>query len=158
MSGKQIGIFVILLIVFFPAAFIYLFAVRGKKSGSTPAPSKSSFHFDATKAEIDRDFHSKVVGVTFKNADGSDRQKIVKTCKPGDDIIFKPTPSKEYPDAIGVFTTSGKQIGNLNADLARELKTKYPTNPMSVTVSNITGGGEDHNYGCNIHLTIYKKQ
>lgn len=137
-----------LLIIFYPAGIIYLI-VRSTKKKKTS--------FDSSRAEIDRDFHTKVVGVTFKNTDGSDRQKILSTCKNGDDIILEPTPSKEYPDAIGVFTSKGKQIGNINAELALELKKKYPSHLMKVRISNITGGSDGLNYGCNLHIVIYKK-
>ncbi len=120
--------------------------------------SSSKMKVDYTFMEIEQDFHTKVVGVTFKNSDGSKRQDIIKKCKVGDDIIFKPVPTKEYPDAIGVFTTTGKQLGHVNADLALELKEKYPMNFMKVTIANITGGVNGENYGCNLYVIIYKKQ
>ena len=148
MQKKLKGWQIALLIIFYPAGIIYLIVRCTKKKKPT---------FDSSRAEIERDFHTKVVGVTFKNADGSDRQKILSTCKNGDDIILKPTPSKEYPDAIGVFTSKGKQIGNINAELALELKKKYPSHLMKVRISNITGGSDGLNYGCNLHIVIYKK-
>lgn len=50
MSSKQIGIFVILLVVFFPAAFIYLAIVKGRNkntaSAATIAPSSSARDYD----------------------------------------------------------------------------------------------------------------
>ena len=101
-----------------------------------------------------RDFHSKVVGVTFGNADGSSRQEYIRKLKPGEELVFRPLPTREYPDAIGVFTLKGKQLGYLNSDLAAELKYKYPTNFMRVTVDSVTGGG-GKTYGCNIHIVIY---
>lgn len=106
------------------------------------------------KLSVIRDFNTKVVGVTFGNDDGSSRQAIIKNCKAGEDIIFKPVPTAEYPDAIGVFNKRGQQLGHLNAELAAEMKNKYPNNPMSVTINNITGG-DDKNYGCNLHIIIY---
>lgn len=101
-----------------------------------------------------RDMHSKVVGVTFGNADGTSRQEYIKKLKPGEELIFRPTPTRDYPDTIGVFALKGKQIGVVSAELAAELKNKYPTNFMRVTVAEITGGG-GKNYGCNIHIVIY---
>ena len=140
-----------------------VFAVRAHKKEHPAAEKKpkevkeETPSFDSSNAEIERDFYTKVVGVTFKNKDGSDRQKILSKCKNGDDIIFKPTPSKEYPDAIGVFTPDGKQLGNVNAELALELKNKYPMHFMKVKVANITGGTDGLSYGCNLHIVIYKK-
>ncbi len=165
MKKKLKGWQVALLIIFYPIGILYLIVKYASKT-TTPQSDTSTdensenevSHFDLSKAEIERDFYSKVVGVTFKNSDGSDRQKIISKCKVGDDIIFKPVPTKQYPDAIGVFTTKGKQIGHVKADLALELKEKYPTHPMQVTIANITGGNDGTNYGCNLHIIIYKKQ
>lgn len=101
-----------------------------------------------------RDFHTKIVGVTYGNSDGSSRQEYIKKLKPGDELVFRPVPTSEYPDAVGVFTLKGEQLGHLNADLAAELKNKYPTNYMQATVANVTGGN-DMNYGCNVHIVVY---
>ena len=146
---------IVLLVIFYPAGICYLiYRLAKKNSGGTGEPSR----IDSSNLSIIRDFHTKVVGVTFRNADGSDRQAIIKGCKIGDDIIFRPTPTAEYPDAVGVFNAKWQQLGNLNADLALEIKTNYPYNPMSVTICNITGGGEDYNLGCNLHIIIYAQQ
>lgn len=138
---------IVLLVIFYPVGIVYFIVWLCKRNKAPAAPA-------AAPRSIVRDFNSKVVGVTFGNSDGSSRQEIIKSCKPGDDLIFKPVPTAEYPDAVGVFTKSGKQLGHLNAELAAELKNTYPNNPMSVTVNNITGGG-DKTYGCNIHIIIY---
>ena len=158
MQKKLKGWQIILLIIFYPIGILYLIVKLASKSTTPKAPESEISHFDLSKAEVECDFHSKVVGVTFKNDDGSDRQKIISKCKAGDDIIFKPVPTKQYPNAIGVFNTKGEQLGHLKADLALELKEKYPTNPMQVTIANITGGSTGASYGCNIHIIIYKKQ
>ena len=104
---------------------------------------------------IVEDFHSKIVGVTFENDDGSSRQAILSKCKAGDDVIFRPVAVKDHPEALGVFTSDGRQLGHVNSELAAELRKKYPTNPMSVTISEITGGHDGKSLGCNIHIVIY---
>lgn len=129
-------------------------AVKEMNGGAAPAPAAPAFGVNMQFYDVVSDFHTKVVGVTFKNDDGSDRQTIISQCKAGQDVVFKPTPSKKYPDAIGVFTSSGKQLGNVSADLAGDLLKKYGNNPMQVTIAGITGGG-DNNYGCNLHVVIY---
>lgn len=139
----------VLLIIFYPVGIVYFIVWLCKRNkGATPAPAPRS---------VVRDFYTKVVGVTFGNDDGTSRQRIIKACKPGDDIIFKPVPTEEFPDAIGVFNKREQQLGHLNAELAAEIKNKYGYNPMSVFVSNITGG-DGSNYGCNLHIIIYEKQ
>ena len=127
------------------------FIVQRKK---TDAPADAP-RIDSNKLKVARDFYSKVVGVTFGNEDGTSRQEIIRSCKEGDDLILKPVPTKEYPEAIGVFTNSGKQLGHITAELARELKDKYSSNLMKVTVAGVTGGG-DKTYGCNLHIVIYE--
>lgn len=129
-------------------------AYKEYKSGFVSS-APASVRMDMQFYDVVSDFHTKVVGVTFKNDDGTNRQKIISGCVPGQDIIFRPTPTKKYPEAIGVFTTKGKQLGNVNAELASDLIHKYPNNKMKVTISDITGGG-DKNYGCNLHVVIYK--
>lgn len=138
---------IVLLVIFYPVGIVYLIIWLCKRNKATTSPVASS-------RSVVRDFNSKVVGVTFGNNDGTSRQEIIRTCKPGDKLILKPVPTTKYPDAIGVFTKSGKQLGHINAELATELKNNYPDNHISVTVNNITGGG-DKTYGCNIHIIIY---
>ena len=107
-------------------------------------------------SEVEHDDAEMIIGI--KSAGGAmflrDTAPDYKL-RAGDELIFKPTPSIEYPDAIGVFNSKGQQLGNVSAELAEELKYKYPTNPMRVYVDNITGG-EVKNYGCNIRLTIFE--
>ena len=138
----------VLLIIFYPVGLVYFIIWLCKRNGSGASTVKPS------KLTVIRDFNTKVVGVTFGNDDGTSRQGIIKKCKAGEDIILKPIPTEEYPDAIGVFNKRGEQLGHLNAELAAEMKEKYPTNPMSVTINNITGG-DDKSYGCNLHIIIY---
>lgn len=141
----------VLLIIFYPVGIIYFIVWLCKKNkNGVAAPVK----VNSSKMSVVRDFNTKVVGVTFGNDNGTSRQEIIKGCKAGEDIIFKPVPTAEYPDAIGVFNKRGQQLGHLNAELAAEMKNKYPNNPMSVTINNITGGG-DKSYGCNLHIIIY---
>ncbi|MBQ8965886.1 hypothetical protein [Ruminococcus sp.] len=105
--------------------------------------------------EIYTEFHTKVAGVTFKNDDGSDRQKIVKKCKEGQAVYFRPVPTEEHPKAIGVFTSGGKQLGHVSSSIADDLIFLYPNNPAKVTIANITGGN-GKNYGCNLFVQIIR--
>lgn len=147
----------VLLIIFYPVGIIYFIVwlcYRNKQAATGAAPV---MHIDMNKLSVVRDFHTKVVGVTFNNDDGSSRQAIIKNSKIGEDIIVKHLPTAEYPDAIGVFNKKGQQLGHLSQSVAAEIKNEFGYNPMSITISNITGGG-DYNYGCNLHIIIYAKQ
>ena len=128
----------------------------GKFTKKQANESNKKMKIDVSSLEVEQDFHTKVVGVTFDNDDGSSRQEIIKKCKVGDSIIFKPVPTEKYPEAIGVFTTTGEQLGHVNADLAHKLNDKHTMNLMNVTISNITGRGKGKSVGCNLHVIIYK--
>ena len=147
----------VLLIIFYPVGIIYFIVWLCNRNKQPAASATPAMKIDTNKLTVIEDFHTKVVGVTFNNDDGTSRQNIIKNCKAGEDIIFKPVPTKEYPDAIGVFNKKGQQLGHLSQGVAAEIKNKYGYNLMSVTISNITGGG-DLSYGCNLHIVIYEKQ
>lgn len=147
----------VLLIICYPVGIVYFIIWLCNRNKAQAVPQAPAIRVDTGKLTVIEDFHTKVVGVTFNNDDGTSRQNIIKNCKAGEDIIFKPVPTNEYPDAIGVFNKKGQQLGHLSQGVAAEIKNKYGYNPMSVTVSNITGGG-DLSYGCNLHIIIYEKQ
>ena len=44
----------------------------------------------------DREFQTKVVGVTFENADGASRQRIIAKCGIGEDIDLVPEPDNPH--------------------------------------------------------------
>ena len=157
---------IVLLVIFYPVGIIYLIIWLTKKNGSSPAPtpasaptpgSKPASSFNPATAQIERDFHTKVVGVSFNNANGTSRQDAIKACRSGESVLLRPSPSKEFPDAIGVFSSKGQQLGFLNAELAADMKYKYPTHPMSCAISDIHGGEDGKNLGVNLHIVIYKK-
>lgn len=162
---------IVLMIIFYPIGICYMIywlyqkyeANRATAQTSAPtskfAPQKESpTRFDMSKAKVLRDFHTKVAGVTFLNADGSKRQDIIRSLPVGSDVVFRPMAMKDHPEAIGVFTTSGKQIGFLGKQLAIEMRDKYAQNPMSAVVAGINGGEEGKSLGCNLHIIIYEKQ
>lgn len=105
---------IVLLVIFYPVGLVYLIVWLCKRNKQPTAPSAapaSAANIDVNKLVVERDFHTKVVGVTFNNDDGTSRQAIIESCKPGEDIILKPVPTKEYPDAIGVFNKRGSSSG-----------------------------------------------
>lgn len=129
---------------------------KKKKGGVTSLEYKAIVYSKTPKPkDIYKEFHTKVAGVSFKNDDGSDRQKIVSKCKVGQDVYFRPVPTNEFPQAIGVFTSKGKQLGHVSASVAKDLIFLYPNNPAKVTISDITGGN-GKTYGCNLFIQIIK--
>lgn len=66
-------------------------------------------------------FYTKVVGVTFKNADGTSRQKVIRETTPGEELFFGIDHDPKHPDAVAVVTRGGRQLGHLEAELAGEV-------------------------------------
>src|SRR3990172_7075797 len=64
----------------------------------------------------------RVVGVALRNRNGSDRQSILRGCKPGMRVNFIHDPEHPTdPGAVAVLVAGGQQIGNLDAGMAAEV-------------------------------------
>ncbi len=66
---------------------------------------------------------TKVVGVSKANADGSQRQDIIKEGVFEDDLLeLRPEPDNPYDaNAVAVFTKDSNQIGYLSREVAERL-------------------------------------
>jgi hypothetical protein len=110
-----------------------------------------------------KQFHSKVVGVTFANDDGSSRQKnIRKFCKSGLPLTLIHEADNPVSDcALGVWVRGGwtddlHQIGHIRSGLAEDLLDDMEAgNKVEVTISEVTGGYSKH-LGVNILIKIVK--
>ena len=111
----------------------------------TPAPNVTITSGSSASA-----IRTKVVGVTFKNEDGTDRQELLSCVSPGDMLDLEPyeyngAPAMKVMHAVGC-------IGNLKAELAADLcKNEYIT--YTAEVLEVTGGEDGKSYGCNIEIT-----
>lgn len=103
---------------------------------------------------VDR-IHTKVVGVTFDNDDGTNRQSILALCSGGDEIALRYFDYHGAP-AYAVMSQYG-QIGNLSADLAKSIDTIYDGCVVHGSITSRTGGCNGSFYGCNILLEIYRE-
>lgn len=100
-------------------------------------------------------FKTKVVGITDKNPDGTDRQEIIPQCRRGETLklVREPNNPSDH-NYIGVFRESGEQIGYIDEKVARYSLLAYYMDhgcEVTVTVFEITGG--PGNYGCVIEIT-----
>jgi hypothetical protein len=113
-----------------------------------------------SRANRPQRFHSKIHGVTDRNDDGSDRQKIIRdNVQAGMQLIVKRERNNAYDDSaislwvktrtLGIFETE-LQIGYLNTSIASDLAPYLDKGGRAlITVSEVTGGG-DRNYGVNV--------
>lgn len=105
--------------------------------------------------ELVKDFHTKVVGVTYNNDDGSSRQKILSMCRDGESVVLRSFKYQGAP-AIAVLTDHG-QIGFLSASLVADIDAMFGKDIIfCATISSMTGGENGLYYGCNLHVLIYK--
>ncbi len=98
--------------------------------------------------------HSKVVGVTFNNEDGTSRQNYLKNVKQDDELKLIPYEYEHQAEALGVFHNK-KQIGNINADLCYELMAAINDNKEIFVFATPTGGN-GKTRGCNITIIMDK--
>lgn len=94
-----------------------------------------------------------LVACAYPNSDGTSRQTYLVNSKVGADLVFKPAPTKEYPDTIGVFTKKGC-IGVLPYKVVNELRGMYAHNKASAVIKSIDRS--ERGLGCTIKITIYK--
>jgi hypothetical protein len=99
-----------------------------------------------------RHFFTKIVGVTFLNDDGSDRQTIVPKCHIGEQLVLIHKADNLFDEnAIEVRRPNGEQIGHLRNWLAPEVAQRNKEGyKYIVLVSDVTGGTKDKYYGCNL--------
>ncbi len=110
------------------------------------------------KGEKLEPFFSKVYGVTHKNADGTDRQALLRKCRVGETLVLTHEPIPEDPNAVKVCRQTGEQIGWLSASLAAEIAPRLDKGSrVDVVITDLTGGGWliKKKRGCNIQITKY---
>jgi len=55
----------------------------------------------------------------------------------GDDLLFHPAPTADYPDTIGVFNKKNEQIGFIGYKDVNKIRGLYLHNKASVSVEKI---------------------
>lgn len=98
----------------------------------TPAPAAAS-------GKILETIRTKVVGVTFNNEDGENRQDILSRMSGNEDITVEKYTYNGEPAAYVKW--GDKVIGNLSAELAGDLARKYPKARYTAEILEISGGG-----------------
>ena len=100
---------------------------------------------------------SKVVGVTFRNEDGSRRQELIEELCEGDQLGIVPEPDNPHDaDAIAVTNAYGEQIGYLNQRLAKDVKKSCLDGCTWICFLRKKTGGDGYHWGANIALVEYE--
>jgi hypothetical protein len=100
-----------------------------------------------------RHFHTKIAGVTHKNADGSDRQKLIAKCQVFETLELDHEENNAHdPNAVRVCRQNGHQLGYLGADLAEEIVRKSAKGyRFAAVIKGITGGKrKGQSFGVNL--------
>ena len=106
--------------------------------------------------ELVRTIYTKVAGVTFRNSDGSSRQEHLSYCIGGESVVFEHFTYQGAP-AYSVHC-GGLQIGNLPADLARDLYELDDSYTFVGEIDEVTGGDDGLKYGCNLRIELYRQK
>jgi hypothetical protein len=88
------------------------------------------------------EFPLSVVGESFKNKNGAQRQDIIRRCRPGDPVTLVPEPDNTKDRfAVAVIHRLG-QIGYLESGSGRVADEMASGKFQSVTILNIHGGDQ----------------
>ena len=126
-----------------------------RKKGAATAGNKATAPATASGSRIAETIRTKIVGVTFENEDGENRQDILSTMTGDEEITVEKYTYKGEPAAY--IKWGSKILGNLSAELAADLYRKYPNATYEAQILEITAGGV-HTFGCNIELDVVVKE
>lgn len=102
--------------------------------------------------------NTKVVGVTFDNDDGTNRQDILCCCDEDTPIELQFYRYKGRPAYYVVNSYTDEILGNISADLTQKLYDYESDNmELEAEIIEITGGEDGKWYGCNIRIKIYEE-
>lgn len=122
-------------------------------AGRTGQTAQGGTTMSASGSSLKETIRTKLTGVTFDNEDGENRQDILSRMDGSEAITVEKYTYNGEPAAYVKW--GGKVLGNLSAELAKDLYNKYPKAVYEAQILDITGGG-GNNYGCNIELDIYE--
>ena len=105
----------------------------------------------STNERIAETIRTKLVGVTYDNEDGENRQDILSSMTGNEEIEVEKYIFNGEPAAY--VKCGNKVLGNLAAELAKDLAGKYPDARYTAEILEISGGGV-LTFGCNIELNI----
>ncbi len=123
------------------AAVCFLLARKPEKeaAGQQAEPRATGTPAAASGSRIAETIRTKIVGVTFDNEDGENRQDILRTMTGDEGITVEKYTYNGEPAAC--IKWGNKVLGNLSAELAKDLARKYPQARYAAEILEISGGG-----------------
>ena len=105
-------------------------------------------------------FFTKIVGVTFANPDGTDRQELIEDLddmlqnNPFVDLLLQREPDNAYDsNAIQVLDEKGRQLGYLSRAVCTTLAPMMDNGvDVKCHLEQITGHSLDQNFGINVQI------
>jgi len=99
-------------------------------------------------------FNTKIAGVTFKNKDGSSRQRLLRKSDPNELLLMKREPENPVDEnAIKLVKPKGKQLGYIPSKNAETLAPQMDNGAkFFAQISQINGGDNGKSYGANIRI------
>lgn len=137
------------------AAVCFLLARRPTKKVERQQAAPARMVAPASGSRIAETIRTKLVGVTFENEDGENRQDILRTMTGDEDIEIEKYIYNGEPAAYVKW--GNKVLGNLSAELAKDLERKYPNARYTAEILEISGGGVQ-TFGCNIELDVIEPE
>jgi hypothetical protein len=120
-------------------------------------PAKQTSSVDQPQPSPEpRHFFLQVHGIYHRNEDGSSRQKIIRSCHPGDPLALVPEPENKYdPDAIKVCRPDGAQLGYVPSGHSSKLSNELAIGwTFRVTADEVFTADRPGYVGCRIRLDV----
>lgn len=142
------------------AALIF-FIPRKKRPAIASPPANPAKRITRLRAEdATESFFCAVVGESFKNEDGGDRQEIIRRlAKAGEQVHLEREPDNPHDDnAIAVFVED-QQIGYLKTEVAARHAPKIDTGryALAAVIASVNGGKRGKkNLGVTLEATLYR--
>lgn len=105
-------------------------------------------------SRLQEKIRTKVVGVTYNNEDGTNRQDILAAMTGLEHLTIEKYSYNGEPAAYVKW--DNKTLGNLSAELAKDLARKYPDADYTAELLELTGGN-GNTIGCNIEISIISR-
>lgn len=101
---------------------------------------------------------AKAVGVSYPNDDGSDRQRIIERCAPGEWLVLQHEPENSFSDvAVSLLRTNGEKIGHAADYLGERIVDEKEQGYHAIgIILEVTGGTWEKEYrGVNFAAIFY---